>query len=299
MYNMTLQEIENYGSDIVIDVSNQMTDLLRKTKAIDLDQTGKSLSDSSVETSAISKSVGKVGRFPAIFGVGKFLSKYVSIENRVVSLESGVVAERERLSDVLNALYESLGILRGTLVDLESAKANLEIVVEDLKTSDEDGILLQAATHRLQTLTTTCAVVKQECTKTVLIIKENKEVQAQLQEASDNLIPIFKVMLMNVLGAKTNAEAIKLKKNLSTVANKIIIENAKQIDETAQDLIKGREEPLIKAETITEANKILQGAIEKVQKSALAETSVNLKAVEDMQMSVKMLANLETLEGAL
>lgn len=37
-------------------------------------------------------------------------------------------------------------------------------------------------------------------------------------------------MMMNVLGAKTNAEAVKLKKNLSKVANKVIIENAKQTE---------------------------------------------------------------------
>jgi len=55
MNSMSLEAIENYGSDIQLTISDQMTSMLKHTKAIDLDQTGKSLSDLSVETGAISK----------------------------------------------------------------------------------------------------------------------------------------------------------------------------------------------------------------------------------------------------
>lgn len=51
---------------------------------------------------------------------------------------------------------------------------------------------------------------------------------------------------------------MQLKQNLSKVANEIIVSNAKQIEKTADDLIRGREEPLISAKSA------LQNAILKV-----------------------------------
>lgn len=295
MNSMSLEAIENYGSDIQLTISDQMTSMLKHTKAIDLDQTGKSLSDLSVETGAISKKMSAFEKFPVIFKTKKWLAKYDDVEGRINSLETGIEMEKTRLNTTLNSLYESLQFMQGSLKDLESCQAELEQLVDYYKENDADGLKLQASVHRLQIITTTVAVVKQECAKTILIIKENKEVTSQLAEAADNLIPIFKVMMMNVLGAKTNAEAVKLKKNLSKVANKVIIENAKQIEQTAEDLIRGREEPLISAKTVQEANSILQNAIAKVQSSALSEVSSNMDSIAQLQDSITKINSMSLL----
>lgn len=105
-------------------------------------------------------------------------------------------------------MHENLQFMRDRLENLEQCQSELQSMVEYYQQNDEDGLKLQAAMHRLKIITTTISVVKQECAKTILIIKENKEVTNQLAEASDNLIPIFKVMMLNVIGAKTNAEAM-------------------------------------------------------------------------------------------
>ena len=103
--------------------------------------------------------------------------------------------------------------------------------------------------------------------------------------------------MLNVLGAKTNAEAVQLKKNLSKVANEVVVKNAKQIEATAEDLIRGREEPLIKAETIKEANSILQSAIEKVQKSASVDVKTNLDSVAQLQNSIERINSLSLISS--
>ena len=296
--SMSLENIENYGSDIQLNISDQMSVLLHHTKAIDLDQTGKSLSDLSVETNSISKKVTAIEKLPVVLKTKKWLARYDNIEGRIDSLESGIELEKNRLNSTLNSLYESLQFMRGSLESLESCQSELQQMVEYYKENDNDGLKLQASVHRLQIITTTIAVVKQECAKTVLIIKENKEVTSQLAEAADNLIPIFKVMMMNVLGAKTNAEAVKLKKNLSKVANKVIIENAKQIEQTAEDLIRGREESLISVKTVQEANNILQSAINKVQSSAMIEVDTNLDAINQLQDSITKINSLSLLTTA-
>lgn len=182
--------------------------------------------------------------------------------------------------------------MRDRLVNLEQCQSELQSMVEYYQNNDEDGLKLQASMHRLKIITTTISVVKQECAKTILIIKENKEVTNQLAEASDNLIPIFKVMMLNVIGAKTNAEAMQLKQNLSKVANEVIVSNAKQIEKTADDLIKGREEPLISAKSIEEANSALQSAIIKVQSSAKAEVQTNMDSVKRLESSIRQIDSL-------
>ena len=295
-----LAEIEGYGSNIQAVISTEMSNLLKDTRALDLEQTGKCLSDLSVETNAISKRMTIIEKLPSLFKVSKWLARYDSIEGRIESLEAGIDAEKERLNTVLNGLHSSLQFMRSNLSDLEACQSDLQEMVDYYKDStvDEDGLKLQAAANRLKNITTTIAVVKQECAKTVLIIKENKEVSAQLSEAAETLLPLFKVMMLNVLGAKTNAEAMQLKKNLSKVANDVIVKNAKQIEKTAEDLIDGRTEPLIKVETIKEANGILQSAIEKVQQSAKIEVQANLDSVAQLQDSlgkINMLA-LESVE---
>ena len=192
----------------------------------------------------------------------------------------------------LDSMHENLQFMRDRLVNLEQCQSELQSMVEYYQKNDEDGLKLQASMHRLKIITTTISVVKQECAKTILIIKENKEVTNQLAEASDNLIPIFKVMMLNVIGAKTNAEAMQLKQNLSKVANEIIVSNAKQIEKTADDLIKGREEPLISAKSIEEANSALQNAILKVQNSAKAEVQTNMDSVKRLESSIKQIDGL-------
>lgn len=195
--SMSLGEIEKYGSDVQSEISDGMSKILESTKCIGFEKTGKSLSDLSVETNQSS-----VQKFPAFLKASKWLARYDSVEHRISSLEEGVVQEKDRLNAVLDTMHENLQFMRDRLENLEQCQSELQSIVEYYQQNDEDGLKLQAAMHRLKIITTTISVVKQECAKTILIIKENKEVTNQLAEASDNLIPIFKVMMLNVIGAK-------------------------------------------------------------------------------------------------
>lgn len=290
---MSLTSIEEYGSDIQLTISDQMDKMLHDTRCINLEQTGKVLSDLSVESNNITKKLSVVDKLPSMLKVSKWLAHYDSIEHRIETLEQGIVEEKARLSTTLNGMYESLQFMREELQALEKCEAELQEMVEFYQTgdNDDDGLKLQAAVNRLKLITTTIAVVKQECAKTVLIIKENKEVTAQLSEAVDNLIPILKITMLNVIGAKTNEEAIKLKKGLAKVSNQSIIANAKQIEKTADDLIEGRTKPLIEVKTIQEANAILQSAITKVKDSATVEVQTNLDAIKQLQESISTINN--------
>lgn len=293
--DLSLSGIEKYGSEVQVDISESMTKLLRDTKCIDLGATGEYLSELSSTTNVVTKKLEKRGVLSVFGKTKKWLAKFDGVESSIMKLDKNIQDERQKLDTVLNGLYASKEMLVSKLADLERVEQELTDYVEELKASSEedDGIRLQATVHRLKVITTTIAVTKQEISKTVLIVQENKEITNQLMEASENLIPMFKTMMMNVLASKANAEAVELKRSLVKTANKLVIDNAKQIEETAKNLVQDRTDSLISPETLTEANKILQRTIENVINSAKTETSANLELIDSLKSStdsIKMLS---------
>ena len=297
--DLSLEEIEKYGADVQLDISESMSKLLKDTKCIDLGQTGNYLAELSSTSNNITKKLEPRGIFKPFVKAKSWLAKFDNIESSIDSLDKNISNEKDKLNTILNGLYQSKEVLTSKLNDLSRVQDELTEYIEYLKQSDsdDDGLKLQAAVHRLKVITTTVAVTKQEIGKTVLVIQENKEITNQLMEASENLIPMFKTMMMNVLATKANAEAVQLKKSLVKTANKVVIENAKQIEQTANDLIQGRTESLISPKTLTEANDILQRTIENVISSAKSETNVNLELIESLKASTDSIKSLEILDS--
>lgn len=301
MKDLTLEEIEKYGSDVQMDISESMTKLLRDTKCIDLGATGNYLAELSTTSNNITKKLEPRGIMKPFVKAKNWLSRFDNIESSIVKLDENIQKEQDKLNTVLNGLYQSKEVLSDKLDDLTKVQNDLTEYVEYLKNNqseEDDGLKLQAAVHRLKVITTTIAVTKQEIGKTVLVIQENKEITNQLMEASENLIPMFKTMMMNVLATKANAEAVQLKKSLVKTANKLVLDNAKQIEKTAEDLITGRTESLIAPQTLTEANDILQRTINKVIDSAKTETSVNLELIDSLKASTDSIKTLSLLEDS-
>ena len=299
MKDLTLEEIEKYGSDVQMDISESMTKLLQDTKCIDLGATGNYLAELSTTSNSITRRLEPRGIMKPFVKAKNWLSRFDNIESSIVKLDENIQKEQDKLNTVLNGLYQSKEVLSDKLDDLTKVQNDLTEYVEYLKNNqseEDDGLKLQAAVHRLKVITTTIAVTKQEIGKTVLVIQENKEITNQLMEASENLIPMFKTMMMTVLATKANAEAVQLKKSLVKTANKLVLDNAKQIEKTAEDLITGRTESLIAPQTLTEANDILQRTINKVIDSAKTETSVNLELIDSLKESTDSIKALSILE---
>lgn len=55
MKDLSLQEIEKYGSDVQMDISESMTKLLQDTKCIDLGATGNYLAELSTTSNSITR----------------------------------------------------------------------------------------------------------------------------------------------------------------------------------------------------------------------------------------------------
>lgn len=300
--HMTVQDIEGIGADIQSDISESMTGMLKQAKLIDLDSAGSKLQElSEVADSATRK--GKLSNLPIFRSPKRWLSRYESVESKLTSIGESIDAEQEKLQGVLNSLMESKDFLREKSDELCECGVELQGYIDWLKANpdaDEDGLKMQAAVNRLKVISTTEAVVKQEIVKSVLVIQENKEIQQQLNEAATNLIPMFNVMLMNTLASKANLEAVKIRKAMIKTANRLVVENAKQIEKTADELLTGRQESLISPQSIMEANKILQDTVKKVLDSSKSETAQNMALIESLKASSNSLSSMSLLaEGAI
>lgn len=299
--SLSLSEIENYGSEVQSEISESVSSILKGTRCIDIGKTGECLAEVSHTSSNLTKRLSGIGGLKPVLSVTKWLGKYDNVENRIEMLHKSVTSETERLNNVLNSLYDGAKYLKQKGEDFEKIVGELGAYVEYLNGHPEDsddGLRLQAAVNRHKNILSMLGVVKQEYVKTILIIQENKEVSAQLDYTATNILPMFDLQLMNVIGAKANTEALKLKKSLVNTANKLVIDNAKQIKETAKELVDGRKEELFKAETLEQANKILQEAVTLVMDSAKVEVSENRKAIERLQNSVNEIDNLSIVRFA-
>ncbi len=295
--NITLKEIETYGSEVQTSISEHMSALVGEVRCIDLGKTGEYMAELSDTANNITKSLNTKAYLKPFIRGKKWLAKFNNIESSINNISNAVNVEISRLDGVLNGLIDTQSVLSRYLDEYAKVHSDLSELVEyfqsgEGKMTDPDGIKLQAAVYRLKTIASTEAVTKQEQIKTALIIKENKEIVYQLRDAADNLIPIFKTMMMNVLATKVNDEAVKLRKNLIKTANRVIIDNAKQIEETAHDLSAGRKEALISPQTIEEANQILQNAVKSVIDSSSTEVQDNIDLIESLQRSSRDIRNL-------
>lgn len=285
--SLSVRDIEKYGSDVQEGINFEMGELMRRARCVDLGNTNTYLQELSDVTNKVAGK-GKLFKILPV-GVKKWVNNYESVENRLNKIGESVTYEREKLNNILGTLMESKTRLNSRTSQLSECETYLRGYLEYLDTNpseDMDGLKRQACVNRLKVIVTTNAVVRQEMVKTVLIIKENKEIVQQLTEASDNLLPMFNVMMLNTLASKANAEAIKMRKVMVETANKLVIENAKQIEKNADELISGRSDSLIDVKTIEDANRILQNTIKKVIESAKSEEGNNMMLIESIKSSM-------------
>lgn len=294
----TVKDIESIGTDIQSDISTSMQGMLKQTRLIDLDEASSHLLELSEVADSATKG-NKLRNLPIISNAKRWLKRYDSLESRINSISTDISKEQEKLETILSALMESKDFLYDKTRDLNLCCEELEGYISWLKENpneDPDGIKMQAAVGRLKILSTTKVVTEQEVAKSVLVIKENKEIQQQLNEATQNLIPMFNTMLMNTLASKANTEAIKIRKAMIKTANHLVVENAKQIEQNAEELLSGRTDTLVNPQSIMEANKILQSTIKKVVEGSKVEATQNMELIESLKSSS---ASLNSMVGML
>lgn len=299
---MSVEDIESIGKDTQRNISEQMSSLLDGVRCVDIGKAGEEMVNLSVVTSRVTTKLNRAANNSLsrkILGTQRWLKKFDSLERVVNGVSGAVDAEAERLNSVLQGLTASVEVMRGSLSDLEKDANKLQTLYSFLQgnsNEDSDGMKLQACMSRMKVTATLQTLTSQEIAKAVLIIKENKEVSYQLEEVRDNLIPMFKTMMVNVIAAKANEEALALRKNLIKVADRMVIVTAQSISTTADDLIECRKEALISPETLSEARDIIYATVNKVVESSKIKAKSNLDVISSLNSSRMYLDELTAIE---
>lgn len=295
---MSVKEIEDYGLDVQSQIVTSVDNILKNTRCLELGKTQEHLCELTETSTVITDKYNKSKFLKPIFGVKRWLSRFDTVADKLDTVSDNILTEQKRLDDMVNALYQNREALNQQIINLTEIQQEFINYIKYLKENpqeDTDGLRMLAASSRLNMITSTVELSKTEYAKTLIIIKENKELAYQLREVQLNVIPIFKTMLVNSLALEANKRAIKLKETLSEVANKAVVESAKQIESDAEKLIEGRRTKILNPKNITEANQILLRTVEKISSAMEVEADENLKAIEEFQYTnAKMSALLST-----
>lgn len=280
--NLSIQDIERYGSDIQDGINTAMESVLVKAKVLEVGDVGDKLNEVAVLANKATKGVaGK--HLPAPFvKFKKFMGRYDTVENKLIELNTGISEQKEKLDSTLNDLIESREIMVQSAKRLEKCETELKEYADSL-VDNTDGIRTQAVANRLKTISTLRASTEQSAYEVAMLIQHNKEITHQLEETVTNVVPMFKMQLVTALSIKAHEEALDLRENITNVANKLVIENAKNIQKANDRMLDNRSKAIIDPEKLIEANDILQQTISKTIDMAGKESEMNYAVAEKLK----------------
>lgn len=297
-HTMSIKDLEHYGMPIQESISDSVDAILENTRGLDLGKTQGHLSDLTETSTVITKKLDSIRIVKPLLGAKRWLSKFDTVSNQLDTVRENIDNEVERLNKVLDALFKNKEMLDIKTKELEIVQSELYKYANFLQQNpdeDPDGLRLLATSGRLNLISSTLELSKHELVKTVILIKENKEITYQLREAQLNVVPVFKTMMINSLALETNKRAIKLKNTLQEVTARATIDSARQIEQDAKKLIEGRKIKVIDPKTLNEANDLLIKAVENINQAMHKESEENLKLVETtLQANIKLKELLQT-----
>ncbi len=295
---MSIFDIEDYGKNIQAEISNSMDLILENTRCIDAGKAGKDLGELSVVANTTTKELSAKKPFSMFkLNTKKWLSKFDTVENRINSLSDNLEEHKENLNQTLQSLYENREVLKNKNVQLIQAEENLTVYYEFIKEQKEDqggdtALRKQAVINRLKTISTLRAITEQEIVKSALIIQENKEITNQLENAITEVIPIFKMQMVDTLALKATTDAIELKEKIRKTTGNIMVENAKMIRNSAIKLQQGRTSAIVDVKNIKEANDILQDTLTSILKQSKNEVHDNEETVKKIKAAMDSLSEV-------
>lgn len=302
-HTMSIKDLEHYGMPIQESISDSVDAILENTKGLELGKTQDHLSDLTETSTVITKKLDSLRIIKPLLGAKRWLSKFDTVANQLDTVRENIDSEVERLNKVLDALFKNKEMLDTKTKELETVQFELYEYSNFLQQNpdeDPDGLRLLATSGRLNLISSTLELSKHELVKTVILIKENKEITYQLREAQLNVVPVFKTMMINSLALETNKRAIKLKNTLQEVTARATIDSARQIEQDAKKLIEGRKIKVIDPKTLNEANDLLIKAVENINQAMYKESEENLKLVETtLQANIKLKELLQTSDEVL
>lgn len=291
MLSLSPSEIDLFGKEKQKNIDENLQNIMSDIKCLDFDEYGKKVLE--LRTFADS-STNKVAVASPLLKLNKFLRRYSTMESQLNGIVQAFEDRQNYMREQLNALYLAEKSMESSLNDFHSDALKLEVLTVSLLESKENGELedtyvLQSASNRLKVLKTYEGVTVNALLQTKMLIQSHKEQIGQIEESVTDVLPIFRMQLLNAISVKAEKDTQMLMDKLSDLANDSIKENTKGIVEMTKQLEQNRTKEVIKSSTLIEANKLLCQALTEVIDGSGGEAIKNIEIANQIQESIDSL----------
>lgn len=297
--NLSVEELENYGRDTQ-QILNQGTDeLLKGFKCIDFGEYGKKVLE--LKTFA-DKSSKRITTIAPIAKINQFLGRYDNMEEQLGLVEKSVNAAKDRLNEAINLTLKHHEMVTESIhhfdMEIEELREYIDYL-KDLQSKGEltDDLKLQIAANRLKILTTFKVSAEHVSIESLMQVKAYKETVTQLEDTIIDILPNFKLQLINELGLRVHKDCIQIIDGVSKLANDSILETSRQISDMAIATQNNRQREIIKPETLLEANRNIQNALSQVIKDASKEADTNIEIANKLSETSDQMRKLISLNN--
>lgn len=254
--------VNSVGLNVQKQISVSIQGITSKCKALECGEAGKALQELSCATDVdlgdtwVERTLMTTkGRFK------RFITKYQAANEML----NTVVIKIEESKNGIEKSFEELATLidtsKAAFVDLDPIIKAFKVCVkeqeEQVGLSDPSSLVhlrntqeLQVYRKRLETLEATQVVLYQTVRESMMLMITNKTLIDDMQYTVDNIVPLWQAQIITATNAEMQAKASHLNKQVHDAFNKMLIDNAKRINATADEILSTSSEGMLRTDTL-------------------------------------------------
>lgn len=281
--NMSIDEIDNYGSDIQENMKNASNNILAKTDMVSTGSIKQELNEMyDISTKHKKLMVPIIGK--PLQKIRSLTTNYTKIQSRLDSIESNMSAQKDRIDEYIGYMIEQTESLESIVSKLRTCEQNLteysqeldsEIVIDDAR--------VQAVASRLRNINATRIMAEQAHAEALMIMAEQREAKRQLDSVIRNAIPALQMQVVNTVGIRVNKETQEIISKTRDIMGNIVVQNATEVKNMAEQLQNNRTKSMVDDDKLLEAQRILEDTLKFVTEASKLEAKNNMRIVAELQ----------------
>lgn len=281
---MSLSEIDRYGSDIQKMISDKSCEILEQTRMSELSAIRDGIEELN-EVAGKQRNMLPVLKTP-IRKLKHFKSGFEKVQNKIDNITNSLESQSYLISKSIEDMTKQCENIEKATKELKIREDSLLVYIEELK-DDTNRVRFQAISNRLNLLSGTRVNAEQAQLEALMIIKSQQESKYQLEKVIQNVIPILKMQAVNAIGIKVNKETVKIMKKTKEVTGRIIEKNAQDVKDMVIELQNNRVSSVVDENKLISAQKMLNEAMEIVAKASEDEANINLRIATEVRENAK------------
>lgn len=283
--SMSIIDIESYGSNIQQAMSQTSKTLLERANMVELGGT----QDKINELQDVVKKHNKL--LPILQSplrkLRKFSNNFVKVQERLDEIEQSLTEQCDKLTSYVSYMEEQVSNLNGLAAELRVAEDSLSDYAKQLEGIPEESLRLQSVTSRFRAITSTRVMAEQSQAEALMIVGEQREVKAQLEQVIMNALPAIHIQAVNSVGIRVTKETQDIIKKTRELTGNIIVQNANDVKTMAIELQNNRTKSVVEDDKLLKAQNILNEAMNEIINASEQEAVINKRLSDSLRERAK------------